>query len=121
MEDPFIRMQRRAWGVIIEELQVWIRNLLLGMLDPSQIMSFIQSIGLDISQLPGMLQQQPEFDPYQVLGLDKSASDEEVKHRYRELLHILHQDKSGTPGTNFLFRMVMAAYETIMKQRRRET
>lgn len=118
MEDPFVRMQRRVWGVIIEELQGWINNLLRGMLDPGQIVNFIQSMGFDISQLPGMLQQQPEFDPYQVLGLDKSASDEEVKHRYRELMHRLHPDKSGTPGTTFLFRMVTAAYEIIKRERR---
>jgi hypothetical protein len=38
-------------------------------------------------------QTQAAFDPYQVLGLDQSASDEEVKKRYRELLFKLHPDR----------------------------
>jgi len=116
-EDRFTRMQQRVFGVVVEELQGIINDMLRGMLDPSRIMAFISSMGFNISQLPGMMSQQPGFNPYQVLGLDKSASDEEIRKRYRELLYRLHPDKSGTPGTTFLFRMVMAAYEIIKRER----
>ena len=61
--------------------------------------------------------QQPGLDPYRVIGLDKSASDEEVKKRYRELLRKLQPDTSGTPGTSFLLQMVMAAFEIIKRER----
>lgn len=65
-EDRATRMLRRVFGVIIDETQGWMSDLLRGMLDPSKIMSFIQSMGFDISQLPGLLSQQPSFDPYQI-------------------------------------------------------
>jgi len=116
-EERIVRMQQRMLRVFQEELQGWVNELLRGMLDPSKIEGFIRSMGFDPSKLPGIMGQQVGFDPYQVLGLDKSASDEEVKKRYRELVNKLHPDKSGTPGTNFLFQMVMAAYELIKRER----
>lgn len=117
-EERLARIQRRVLGVILKEMQGWVNELTQGMMSPDKILSFMRSMGFDPSQLPGMLAQQVSFDPYQVLGLDKSATDEEVKHRYRELVHMLHPDKSGTPGTNFMFRIVLAAYEMIMQKRR---
>lgn len=115
--DRISRLQQKMLKLVMEELQGWLNDLMKGMLDPSKVMGYIRAMGLDPSKLPGMMSQQSGFDPYQVLGLDKSASDEEVKHRYRELVNILHQDKSGTPGTNFLFQTVLAAYEIIKMQR----
>jgi preprotein translocase subunit Sec63 len=103
--------------VLMEELQGWVNDLMKGMLDPSKIMGFIRSMGFDPSKLSGMMSQQPGFDPYQVLGLDKSASDDEVKHRYRELVNKLHPDTAGVEGTEFMFQMVMAAYNLIKIQR----
>lgn len=117
IENRVVRMQQRMLEVMQEEMQGWVSDLLQDMLDPSKIMDFIRGIGFDLSQLPGMMSQQPGFDPYQVLGLEKSAGDQEVKQRYSELIHRLHPDKSGTPATAFLFRMVLAAYETIKRQR----
>jgi len=52
-----------------------------------------------------------------VLGLDKTAGDDEIKKRYRELLRKLHPDTSGTPGTSFLLQMVIAAFEIIKRER----
>ena len=51
------------------------------------------------------------------MGLDKSASEEEVKKRYRELLRKLHPDTAGVEGTAFLLQMVLAAYEMIRQER----
>ena len=115
--DRINKLQQKMLNLIMEELQGWMNDLMKGMLDPSKMMAFIRSMGFDPSKLPGMMTQQAGFEPYQVLGLDKSATDEQVKKRYRELVNILHQDKSGTPGTNFLFQMVLAAYEMIKLQR----
>jgi DnaJ-domain-containing protein 1 len=58
------------------------------------------------------------IDAYRVLGLDKSASEEEVKTRYRELIKKLHPDTSGTEGTSLFFQMVLAAYQVIKAERR---
>jgi DnaJ-domain-containing protein 1 len=115
-EDRFTRMQRRVLGVVMEEMQGWINDLLQGMLDPSKIMEFMRSMGFDPSQLPGVMSQQPGFDPYQVLGLDKSATDEEVKHRYREMMGKLHPDKAGQEMT-FLATLINTAYEMIKRER----
>jgi DnaJ-domain-containing protein 1 len=110
-------MQRRMLSLMLEELQGWMNDLVSDMLQPEIIVNFIRSMGFDISRLPGMISQQPGFDPYQVLGLDKSATDEEVKKRYRDLMFKLHPDTAGTPGTGFLFQMVLVAYEMIKSQR----
>ena len=115
--DRINRLQQKMMKVMMEELQGWLNDLMKGMLDPSKIMAFIRTMGFDPSRLPGMMSQQPGFDPYQVLGLDKSATDDEVKRHYRELTFKLHPDQSGTPATTFLFQMVMASYEMIKMQR----
>uniref|UniRef100_A0A914WPP5 J domain-containing protein n=1 Tax=Plectus sambesii TaxID=2011161 RepID=A0A914WPP5_9BILA len=38
-----------------------------------------------------------EYDPYAILGLDRGASKEEVKKRYRELTKTVHPDRGGDP------------------------
>ena len=116
-EERVARMQSRILKVVMEEMQGWVNELMKGMLDPGKIMAFMHSMGFDPSQLPRMVGQQAGFDPYMVLGLDKSASDEEVKHRYRELVNKLHPDTAGVEGTEFMFQMVMAAFEMIKMQR----
>ena len=116
-EQRVNRMFQRMISVGLEELQGMVSDTLSGVLDPGKLMSFIQSMGINISKLPGMMSKQPGFDPYQVLGLEKSASDADIKHRYRELINKLHPDASGTPATNFVFRLVLASYETIKKER----
>ena len=75
------------------------------------------SMGIDLSRMPGMVGQPQGFDPYRVLGLEKTASDEEVKKRYRQLLVKLHPDTAGVKGTDFLLQMVIAAYREISKER----
>lgn len=117
MENPFARISQRWMEALQEELQGWLDALLKDALDPAKMMQFVRMMGIDLSQLPGMVGQQPGFDPYQVLGLDKSATDEEVKNRYRKLIHKLHPDTAGTEGTSFLLQMVLASYELIKRGR----
>ncbi len=109
MQDRIARMYQRIFGVIQEEMQGYMND---------QLLELTKSLGMDMSQLRGMLNQRRPFDPYQALGLDKSASDEDVKKRYRELLHKLHPDTAGVEGTAFLLQMVLAAYEMIKEERR---
>jgi hypothetical protein len=111
------RICRRWMKVFQEEVRGWTDSALRGALDPAKLMDLMRQMGVDFSQLTGMAGQQPVFDPYQILGLDKSASDDELKKRYRELVNKLHPDKSGTPGTGFLLQIVLAAYEMIKRQR----
>ena len=117
MEQRFARIQQ-LMASIMEELLGAMNDMLGGVIDPATIMQLMKNYGIDVSQLSDMVGQQPGLDPYKILGLDKSASDEVVKKRYHELLRKLHPDTSGTPGTSFLLQMVMAAYEMIKKERR---
>ncbi|MBN1188588.1 MAG: DnaJ domain-containing protein [Dehalococcoidales bacterium] len=64
-----------------------------------------------------MVGRQGGFDPYRVLGMEKTATDEEVKKRYRELLRKLHPDTAGVNGTDFLLQMLVASYQQIAKER----
>jgi DnaJ-domain-containing protein 1 len=71
--------------------------------------------GTDFASFGGM-KGQTGVDPYRVLGLDKSASDDKVKKRYRERLRQFHPDTAG-PGMEFHLQAVMAAYQLISKER----
>lgn len=124
MENPFAKAIQRGLEATIEVLQEELgrmsEQLVQGVLTPDMLASVMHvmqgamgAIGYDIGNMSGMMGRQPGVDPYRVLGLERSASDEEVKKRYRELVHVLHPDKSGTPGTALLFQMVNAAYEAI--------
>ena len=82
-----------------------------------QLRDFMKLTGIDLGHLKGMASGQTAVDSYSVLGLDKSASDEEVKKRYKDLLRKLHPDTAGVEGTAFLLQMVLAAYEMIKQER----
>ena len=112
----FDRIRQRWLTILQQEMQSWISDLMKDALDPDKIMSFIQRMGIDISQLSGLVGQQPGFDPYQVLGLNRSSTDEEVKSRYRGLMRKLHPDVAGK-GTDFLVAMVNSAYQQIGEER----
>ena len=40
-------------------------------------------------------EEEMSHDPFKVLGLKRSASDEDIKQKYRELILIHHPDKGG--------------------------
>ena len=82
-----------------------------------QLVKLTKTLGLDISQFQGNVGHRIPFDPYKALGLERSASDEAVRKRYRELLYKLHPDTAGVEGTVFLLQMVLAAYEMIKEER----
>ena len=60
-------------------------------------------------------------DPYQVLGISESASDEEVKRAYRELARKYHPDNyHDNPLADLAqekMKEINAAYEEIQKRR----
>ena len=118
-DNPLGRISQRWLEAVQEEVGQWVDNLIASY-NPANLMSFIESMGMDLSQAAGRFSQEPGFDPYRVLGLDKTASDDEVKKRYRELLHRLHPDTGGVKGTTFLLQIVMASYELIKRERRWE-
>ena len=62
-------------------------------------------------------------NPYEVLGVAPSASDDEVKKAYRELSRKYHPDSYANNPLSDLaeekFKEVQEAYDQIMKQRER--
>lgn len=119
MQDRMARIQAELQQAFAEELQSLTSEMARRMLDPAVVERLARALGIDASQLAGMSGRagQQGFDPYQVLGLDRSAEDGEVRSRYRELAKKLHPDTSGTQGTAFLLRMVMAAYKMMAMER----
>jgi hypothetical protein len=113
-----IRTQKGMAEGMQEGMSEVLNEMVKGALDPAKLAEMLRKMGVDPAQFSGMMGKAPGFDPYQVLGLDKSASDEEIKTRYKVLLRKLHPDTAGTPGTEFLLQMVVAAYEMIKREKR---
>ena len=112
-----LREQERILGEMRDNVLGWMDDLLRDAFNPESFLRYAAGLGIDLSQVPKMVGQAGGIDPYRVLGLDRSASDDQIKKRYRELLHRLHPDTSGTEGTAWFFQMVLAAYEKIRKER----
>ncbi len=120
MED-LVRELEQLHRVLVknlaEEMQDWMQKLLSGAFTPASLLYLAESLGINLSGVPGMTVQQDGFDPYRVLGLERSDKDEVVKQRYRGLLMRLHPDTAGVEGTSFLLQVVLAAYKQISKER----
>lgn len=56
-------------------------------------------------------------DYYQVLGIAKGASDEDVKKAYRKLAHQYHPDKNG--GDDKKFKEINEAYQVLSNKEKR--
>jgi len=59
-------------------------------------------------------------DYYKVLGVPRSASQMEIKKRYRELAKKLHPDKSKEEKTNEAMAEINKAYEILSQEERKE-
>ena len=120
MENDIVRLlreQERILGELRGHVHQWMDDLLRDAFIPEAFFRYVASMGIDLSQVPNLVGQNNGFDPYRVLGLEKTATDGEVKTRYRELLIKLHPDTAGVSGTDFLLQMMIAAYRKIAEER----
>ena len=62
-----------------------------------------------------------ERDYYEILGVDRSAQDGEIKRAFRKLARELHPDVSEAPDAQERFREAAEAYEVLSDPERRAT
>jgi len=62
-----------------------------------------------------------ERDYYEVLGVERTASDSEIKKAFRRLARELHPDVNDAPDAEHHFREVAEAYEVLSDAERRRT
>lgn len=81
------------------------------------------ALGAAVGHLYDTVELKTKEDPYLVLGLDKSASIEEIKRRYLELSAKYHPDKVSHLGKELVnlahrkFVEISNAYEEIRKEK----
>jgi DnaJ-domain-containing protein 1 len=112
-----LREQERLLGLMCDQARGWMDDVLCDTFNPESFLRYAAGMGFDPSHIPNLAGKQSGFDPYRVLGLEKTATDMEVKKRYRKLLHVLHPDTADTKGTDFLCQKITEAYQQIEKER----
>src|SRR5947199_8873605 len=61
-----------------------------------------------------------ERDYYELLGVQRDASESEIKKAFRRLARELHPDVSDAPDAEERFKVVVEAYEVLSKPETRE-
>ncbi|XP_053154612.1 dnaJ homolog subfamily C member 14 [Hemicordylus capensis] len=61
-----------------------------------------------------------ELNPFQVLGLEATASDAELKRAYRHLAVLVHPDKNKHPRAEEAFKVLRAAWDIVSNPERRK-
>ncbi|MEL7562806.1 J domain-containing protein [Dehalogenimonas sp. 4OHTPN] len=117
MEERFNRIKRMQ-RELAYELQSFMADLFTNAADPAVIIGFAQRLGMDISAAERvMASPQPAFDPYRILGCDRSMPQEQVRRRYLDLLRKVHPDTAGIKGTEYLTQLVTEAFKKVSKER----
>ncbi len=112
MEEQVRKAQEKMTDAATQMMSEWLNQVLQGISsDPvmRELWSAMKVGGQPVHRIG--------VDPYQVLGLEKTATGDQVKRRYRELAVVLHPDTAKGKGTEFLFHLVTAAYQQINREK----
>ncbi|MBN2239687.1 MAG: J domain-containing protein [Dehalococcoidales bacterium] len=113
-----LREQERILGEMRSSVHRWMDELLRTAWSPETLLGIAASMGIYLPHVSDLTGQQDDNDPYRIIGLERTATDEEVKKRYRELLFILHPDTATAPGTETMLQQLISAYQKIAHERR---
>uniref|UniRef100_A0A674CFD9 DnaJ homolog subfamily C member 16 n=1 Tax=Salmo trutta TaxID=8032 RepID=A0A674CFD9_SALTR len=69
--------------------------------------------------LVGLVETANEVDPYNILGVTKSASQTEIKKVYKRLARKWHPDKNKNEGAEDMFIKITKSYEILSNEERR--
>ncbi|XP_051857746.1 dnaJ homolog subfamily C member 14 [Antechinus flavipes] len=77
--------------------------------------------GEEVSRLLAMAGiPEDELNPFQVLGVEATASDIELKKAYRQLAVMVHPDKNHHPRAEEAFKVLRAAWDIVSNPERRK-
>ncbi|KAM6112304.1 dnaJ homolog subfamily C member 14 [Phoenicopterus ruber ruber] len=77
--------------------------------------------GEEVSRLLAMAEvPEEELNPFQVLGVEPTASDAELKKAYRRLAVLVHPDKNEHPRAEAAFKVLRAAWDIVSSPERRK-
>ncbi|NXV52941.1 DJC14 protein, partial [Uria aalge] len=75
----------------------------------------------EVSRLLAMAEvPEEELNPFQVLGVEATASDAELKKAYRRLAVLVHPDKNQHPRAEAAFKVLRAAWDIVSSPERRK-
>ncbi|NWR59950.1 DJC14 protein, partial [Bucorvus abyssinicus] len=79
------------------------------------------SAGEEVTRLVAMAEvPEEELNPFQVLGVEATATDAELRRAYRRLAVLVHPDKSQHPRADAAFRVLRAAWDIVSSPERRK-
>lgn len=115
MDENWFAEFNRLYNQLTEHVSKGVEKAVLSLMSDLPLGPVSQAFLGKLGQV-GPPRDMPLDDCYRMLGLEPTASGEDVEHRYRELVKRLHPDAAGAE-TAHLFQMVTLAYHEISKRK----